>query len=89
MNGIEINGKPVNVRLVKSPGECTSPLSSKSGRRISLNNLEKSTNKEMNSVSSAPRLPRTRPRQLGSEQDSEFFHFDQEVSFKWSLCVPH
>ncbi|XP_045431543.1 RNA-binding protein 44 [Pipistrellus kuhlii] len=78
MNGIEINGKPVNVRLVKSPGECTLPLSSKSGRRISLNNLEKSTNKEINSASSAPRLPRTRPRQLGSEQDSEFFHFDQE-----------
>ncbi|XP_036175503.1 RNA-binding protein 44 [Myotis myotis] len=78
MNGIEINGKPVNVRLVKSPGECTSPLSSKSGRRISSNSLEKSTNKDISSASSAPRLPRTRPRQLGSEQDSEFFHFDQE-----------
>ncbi|KAM7105984.1 RNA-binding protein 44 [Molossus nigricans] len=78
MNGIEINGKSVNVRLIKSPGECTSPLSSKNGKRISLNNWEKNTNKEVNSASSVSRLPRTRPRHLGSEQDRESFHFDQE-----------
>lgn len=94
MNGIEINGKSVNVRLVKSPGECTAPLSSKNGRRISLSNLEKSTNKEVSSASSASRLPRTRPRQLVPEQDSECFRSDQEVSFldssfKWSLCALH
>ncbi|XP_062935936.1 RNA-binding protein 44 [Cynocephalus volans] len=78
MNGIEINGKSVNVRLVKTPGEYPSPLSSKNGSRVSLNNLEKSTSKEINSASSVSRLPRTRPRQLGSEQDSEFFPFGQK-----------
>nr|XP_023440932.2 RNA-binding protein 44 isoform X4 [Dasypus novemcinctus]XP_058155779.1 RNA-binding protein 44 isoform X4 [Dasypus novemcinctus] len=78
MNGLEINGKSVNVRLVKTPGEYTSPLSSKNGSRVSLNNLEKSTNKEINSASSISRLPRTRPRQLGSEQDSEFFPLDHK-----------
>ncbi|XP_074171956.1 RNA-binding protein 44 isoform X2 [Rhinolophus sinicus] len=78
MNGIEINGKSVNVQLVKTPGEYTSPLSSKSGHRVSLNNLAKRTSKEINSASSISRLPRTRPRQLGSEQDSEFFHLGQK-----------
>ncbi|KAI4580376.1 hypothetical protein MJT46_001744 [Ovis ammon polii x Ovis aries] len=33
MNGIEIKGKSVNVRLVKTPGEYTSPLSSKNGNK--------------------------------------------------------
>ncbi|XP_003798282.1 RNA-binding protein 44 [Otolemur garnettii] len=78
MNGLEINGKSVNVRLVKTPGEFTSPLASKSGSRISLNNLEKTTNKEINSAFSVSRLPRTRSRQLGSEQDSEFFSTGQK-----------
>uniref|UniRef100_A0A8C8YVJ8 RNA-binding protein 44 n=1 Tax=Prolemur simus TaxID=1328070 RepID=A0A8C8YVJ8_PROSS len=78
MNGLEINGKSVNVRLVKTPGEYPSPLASKFGNKTSLNNLEKSTNKEINSAIPVPRLPRTRPRQLGSEQDSEFFSFDQK-----------
>ncbi|XP_053071989.1 RNA-binding protein 44 isoform X3 [Acinonyx jubatus] len=64
MNGIEINGKSVNVRLVKTPGEYTSSLSYKNG-------LERSTSKEISSASSVSRLPRTRPRQLGSEQDSQ------------------
>ncbi|XP_058555749.1 RNA-binding protein 44 isoform X1 [Neofelis nebulosa] len=64
MNGIEINGKSVNVRLVKTPGEYTSSLSYKNG-------MERSTSKEISSASSVSRLPRTRPRQLGSEQDSE------------------
>ncbi|OWK04703.1 hypothetical protein Celaphus_00002812 [Cervus elaphus hippelaphus] len=79
MNGIEINGKSVNVRLVKTPGEYTSPLSSKNGNKVSFSNLEKSTSKEISSPSSISRLPRTRPRQLGSEQDSEFFPFDQKT----------
>ncbi|KAB0406176.1 hypothetical protein E2I00_000759, partial [Balaenoptera physalus] len=79
MNGIEINGKSVNVRLVKTPGEYTSPLPSKNGNKVSFNNLEKNISKEINSASSISRLPRTRPRQqLGSEQDSEFFPFDQK-----------
>ncbi|XP_045875849.1 RNA-binding protein 44 [Meles meles] len=78
MNGTEINGKSVNVRLVKTPGEYTSPLSFKNGNKVTWNNLERSTNKEITSVSSISRLPRTRPRQLGSEQDSEFFPFDQK-----------
>ncbi|XP_052494063.1 RNA-binding protein 44 [Budorcas taxicolor] len=78
MNGIEIKGKSVNVRLVKTPGEYTSPLASKNGNKISFSNLEKSTSKEISSPSSISRLPRTRPRQLGSEQDSEFFPFDQK-----------
>ncbi|ELK14375.1 RNA-binding protein 44 [Pteropus alecto] len=78
MNGIEINGKSVNVRLVKTPGEYTSPLSSKNGNRGSLNNSEKSASKEVNVASFVSRLPRTRPRQPGSEQDSEFVHFDQK-----------
>ncbi|XP_057603166.1 RNA-binding protein 44 [Hippopotamus amphibius kiboko] len=78
MNGTEINGKSVNVRLVKTPGEYTSPVSSKNGNKVSFNNLEKSISKEINSASSLSRLPRTRPRQLGSEQDSEFFPFDQK-----------
>ena len=86
---IEIKGKSVNVRLVKTPGEYTSPLSSKNGNKVSFSNLEKSTSKEISPPSSISRLPRTRPRQLGSEQDSEFFPFDQKVSFldqalKWS-----
>lgn len=81
MNGVEINGKAVNVRLVKTPGEYTSPLSSQNGNRVSLNNLEKSTSKEITSASCISRLHRTRPRQLGSEHDSEFFPFDQKVSF--------
>ncbi|KAK2501633.1 hypothetical protein MC885_018212, partial [Smutsia gigantea] len=75
MNGVEINGKSVNVRLVKTPGEYTSPLSSKNGNRISLNNLEKGTSKEINSASCVSRLARTRPREWGSEQDSEFVPF--------------
>nr|XP_023498458.1 RNA-binding protein 44 isoform X2 [Equus caballus] len=78
MNGVEINGKAVNVRLVKTPGEYTSPLSSQNGNRVSLNNLEKSTSKEITSASCISRLHRTRPRQLGSEHDSEFFPFDQK-----------
>uniref|UniRef100_A0A8C0CAL7 RNA-binding protein 44 n=2 Tax=Balaenoptera musculus TaxID=9771 RepID=A0A8C0CAL7_BALMU len=79
MNGIEINGKSVNVRLVKTPGEYTSPHPSKNGNKVSFNNLEKNISKEINSASSISRLPRTRPRQqLGSEQDSEFFPFDQK-----------
>ncbi|XP_017745786.1 PREDICTED: RNA-binding protein 44 isoform X2 [Rhinopithecus bieti] len=77
MNGIEINGKSVNVRPVKILEEYTSPLSSKNGNRISSNNLEKSTNKEIHSAFSISRLPRTRPRQLGSEQDSEVFPSNQ------------
>ncbi|XP_070643077.1 RNA-binding protein 44 [Bos indicus] len=77
MNGIEIKGRSVNVRLVKTPGEYT-PLSSKNGNKVSFSNLEKSTSKEMSSPSSVSRLPRTRPRQPGSEQDSEFFPFDQK-----------
>ncbi|XP_055442555.1 RNA-binding protein 44 isoform X2 [Bubalus kerabau] len=77
MNGIEIKGKSVNVRLVKTPGEYT-PLSSKNGNKVSFSNLEKSTSKEISSPSSVSRLPRTRPRQPGSEQDSEFFPFDQK-----------
>ncbi|XP_012504276.1 PREDICTED: RNA-binding protein 44-like [Propithecus coquereli] len=81
MNGLEINGKSVNVRLVKIPGEYPSPLASKYENKTSLNNLEKSTNKEINSAIPVPKLPRTRPRQLGSEQDSEFFSFDRKVSF--------
>lgn len=90
MNDIEINGKSVNVWLVKTPVECTAPLSSKNGNKVSFNNLEKSISKEINSASSLSRLPRTRPRHLGSEQDSEFFPFDQKVSFldrtlKWSF----
>lgn len=80
MNGVEINGKSVNVRLVKIPGEYTSPPSSKNGNRVTLNNLEKGTSKEINSASCVSRLPRTRPRQPGAEQDSEFFPFSQ-VSF--------
>ena len=63
MNGIEINGKSVNVRLVKTPGEYTSPLPSKNGNKVSFNNLEKNISKEINSASSISRLPRTRPRQ--------------------------
>uniref|UniRef100_A0A8D1V2K1 RRM domain-containing protein n=1 Tax=Sus scrofa TaxID=9823 RepID=A0A8D1V2K1_PIG len=78
MNDIEINGKSVNVWLVKTPAECTAPLSSKNGNKVSFNNLEKSISKEINSASSLSRLPRTRPRHLGSEQDSEFFPFDQK-----------
>uniref|UniRef100_A0A8C6D2L3 RNA-binding protein 44 n=1 Tax=Moschus moschiferus TaxID=68415 RepID=A0A8C6D2L3_MOSMO len=78
MNGVEIKGKSVNVRLVKTPGEYTSPLSTKNGNKVSFSNLEKSTSKEISSPSSISRLPRTRPRQLGSEQDSEFFPFDQK-----------
>ncbi|XP_077011681.1 RNA-binding protein 44 isoform X3 [Tamandua tetradactyla] len=78
MNGIDINGKSVNVRLVKTPGEYTSPVSSKNGRKDNLNNLGKSTNEEINSSSSISRLPRTRPRQLGSEQDNEFFPLDHK-----------
>ncbi|KAM6152760.1 RNA-binding protein 44 [Erethizon dorsatum] len=75
MNGIEINGKSVNVRLVKTHGECTSPLSSKK----SLNNLEKSTTKEINPASSVSALPRTRPRQMVSEQDSELSPLDRDA----------
>ncbi|KAL0625008.1 RNA-binding protein 44 [Plecturocebus cupreus] len=78
MNGVEINGKSVNVRPVKTPGEYTSPLSSKNGNRISSNNLEKSTNKEMQSAFSISRLPKTRPWQLESEQDSECFLSNQK-----------
>ncbi|XP_040124021.2 RNA-binding protein 44 isoform X1 [Ictidomys tridecemlineatus] len=77
MNGMEINGKSVNVRLVKTPGEYTSPLASKNGNKVGLNNLEKNTNKEMN-ASCISKLPRTRPRQLESEQDSEFSPSDQK-----------
>ncbi|XP_037380169.1 RNA-binding protein 44 isoform X2 [Talpa occidentalis] len=78
MNGTEIKGKPVNVRLVKAPGECAAPLSSRSGSRVGLDNLEKSTGRAVGSATSVSRLPRSRPRHLGSEQDSEFFPSDQK-----------
>ncbi|XP_010624444.1 RNA-binding protein 44 isoform X2 [Fukomys damarensis] len=74
MNGMEINGKSVNVRLVKTHGECTSPLSSKK----SLNNLEKNTNEEVIPPSTVSRLPRTRPRQMMSEQGSALSLLDQD-----------
>ncbi|XP_008064069.1 RNA-binding protein 44 [Carlito syrichta] len=79
MNGVEINGKSINVRLVKTPGEYTSTLSSKNGNRTSLNNLEKSTNKEINSTLSVSKLSRTRPRQQESEQDNEFLPSEQGI----------
>lgn len=80
MNGIEINGKSVNVRLVKIPGEHTPPLLSKNGTSTSASHLEKNSNKEGIFASSACRLPRARPRQLESAQDSESPPLDQ-VSF--------
>ncbi|XP_039084416.1 RNA-binding protein 44 isoform X1 [Hyaena hyaena] len=64
MNGKEINGKSVKVRLVKTPGEYTSSLYHKNG-------MERGTSKESSSASLISRLPRTRPRQLGSEPDRE------------------
>ncbi|XP_057618971.1 RNA-binding protein 44 [Chionomys nivalis] len=79
MNGIEINGKSVNVRLVKIPGEHTPPLLSKNGTSTSVSHLEKNNNKEGTFASSACRLPRARPRQLESEQDNEFPPLDQGV----------
>ncbi|XP_035293787.1 RNA-binding protein 44 [Cricetulus griseus] len=79
MNGIEINGKSVNVRLVKIPGEHTPPLLSKTGNGTSVNPLEKNPNKEGTLASSACRLSRARPRQLESEQDSEFPPLDQGI----------
>ncbi|XP_059133897.1 RNA-binding protein 44 isoform X2 [Peromyscus eremicus] len=79
MNGIEINGKSVNVRLVKIPGEHTPPLLSKNGNNTGVNHLEKITNKEGAFASSTCRLPRARLRQLESEQDSEFPPLEQGV----------
>ncbi|KAK7813393.1 hypothetical protein U0070_007962 [Myodes glareolus] len=79
MNGIEINGKSVNVRLVKIPGEHTPPLLSKNGTSTSASHLEKNSNKEGIFASSACRLPRARPRQLESAQDSESPPLDQGV----------
>ncbi|XP_075386243.1 RNA-binding protein 44 [Tenrec ecaudatus] len=78
MNGAEIHGKPASVRLVKTPGECTAPLPSRNGGRSSVNSAERSTSKETNPATCVSRLPRTRPRQLGPEPDSEFFPFDQK-----------
>ncbi|XP_051694223.1 RNA-binding protein 44 isoform X2 [Oryctolagus cuniculus] len=78
MNGVEISGRAVNVRLVKTPGECASPLPSTRGNRARVGHLEK-TNQEAHSAPSASRPPRTRPRQRGPEQDSEFFPLDQHV----------
>ncbi|XP_063093109.1 RNA-binding protein 44 isoform X1 [Cavia porcellus] len=75
MNGTEINGKSVNVRLVKTHGECRSPLFSKK----SSNNLEISSNKEIKPGSSVSTLPRARPRQLVSEQDTELSPLDQDA----------
>lgn len=90
MNGIEINGKSVNVRLVKIPGEHTPPPLSKNGNSTSVHHLEKMTNKEGTFASSTCRLPRARPRQPESEQDSEFPPLEQ-VSFlldeKWPVCA--
>ncbi|XP_006988742.1 RNA-binding protein 44 isoform X1 [Peromyscus maniculatus bairdii] len=79
MNGIEINGKSVNVRLVKIPGEHTPPLLSKNGNGTGVNHLEKMTNKDGAFASSTCRLPRARPRQPESEQDSEFPPLEQGV----------
>ncbi|KAM4836333.1 RNA-binding protein 44 isoform 2-T2 [Thomomys bottae] len=78
MNGIEINGKSVNVRLVKTPGEYMSPLAPKSGSRACANHVEKNTKKEISPTSSGSRCPKTRLRQMGSEQDSEFSPLDQK-----------
>ncbi|XP_045152203.1 RNA-binding protein 44 [Echinops telfairi] len=78
MNGEEIHGKPASVRLVKTPGECTAPLPSRNGGRSSGNTAEKSTSQETSSTTCISRVPKTRPRQLGSEPDSEFFPFDQK-----------
>ncbi|XP_031224266.1 RNA-binding protein 44 isoform X2 [Mastomys coucha] len=78
MNGIEINGKSVNVRLVKIPGEYTPPPLSTTGKSTSMNHLEKNTN-NTTSAFSACRLPRARSRQLESEQDNEFPLLDQGV----------
>ncbi|XP_042558291.1 RNA-binding protein 44 [Dipodomys spectabilis] len=78
MNGIEINGKPVNVRLVKTPGEYMSPLAPKNGSRVSSNHVEKNISKEVSPTSSVSRCPKARLRQLGSEQDSEFSPLEQK-----------
>ncbi|XP_066136439.1 LOW QUALITY PROTEIN: RNA-binding protein 44 [Saccopteryx bilineata] len=89
MNGIEINGRAVSVRLVKNLGECTSPLSSRNGKRVSLNSLDKNTNKEIRSASSVARLPKTRPSQLGPEPDDEHLHLVQQgvKNFKQIKCT--
>ncbi|XP_006866880.1 PREDICTED: RNA-binding protein 44 [Chrysochloris asiatica] len=77
MNGVEIHGRKVNVRLVK-PGEAASPPPSTDGLQLHLNDVEKSSNKEANLASCVSRLPRTRARQLGSEAHSEFSPFNQK-----------
>jgi hypothetical protein len=88
MNGVEINGKSVNVRLVKTPGEHMSPLSPKNGDRASLNHLKKNT-KETIPASSVSRLPKHRPQLLGSGQGSEHSPLDPKVSFlNWSYKWP-
>ncbi|XP_021055015.1 RNA-binding protein 44 [Mus pahari] len=80
MNGVKINGKSVNVRLVKIPGEYTPPPPlSTTGNSTSMNHLEKNTNEDATPASSTRRLPRARSRQLESEQDSELPPLDQAV----------
>ncbi|XP_028611273.1 RNA-binding protein 44 [Grammomys surdaster] len=79
MNGVEINGKSVNVRLVKIPGEHIPPPLSSTGNSTGVSHLEKNSNKDATSASSTCRLPRARSRQLESEQDSEFPPLDQGV----------
>ncbi|XP_058520289.1 RNA-binding protein 44 [Ochotona princeps] len=79
MNGTEIHGKSVSVRLVKTPGDPMSPLSSQSGDRVSLMSSEKNTSRGVGSVPYASRLPRSRPRPPGAEQDSECCPLDQHV----------
>ncbi|GAB1285233.1 RNA-binding protein 44 [Apodemus speciosus] len=78
MNGVEINGKSVTVQLVKIPEEYTPPLSA-ARNSISVNHLEKNSNKDAPSASSICRLPGARSKQPESEQDSEFPPLDQGV----------
>ncbi|XP_040828368.1 RNA-binding protein 44 [Ochotona curzoniae] len=79
MNGTEINGKFVSVRLVKTPGDPTSPLSSQHGDRVSLTSSEKNPNGGVGSVPCASSLPRSRPRPTGAEPDSECCPLAQQV----------
>uniref|UniRef100_A0ABK0LQ69 RNA binding motif protein 44 n=1 Tax=Rattus norvegicus TaxID=10116 RepID=A0ABK0LQ69_RAT len=79
MNGVEINGKSVNVRLVKIPGEYIPPLLSTAGNNISMNHLERNSSKDATSAASTCRLPIARSGQLESEQDSEFLPLVQGV----------
>ncbi|XP_027731073.1 RNA-binding protein 44 [Vombatus ursinus] len=83
MNGKEINGKSVSVRLVKTPVENAPPLSFRNESRLAPGGLEKTMDSKGSSSAPSPaKLPAHVLRPPGPEQENIYLSVDQKSGKK-------